>query len=1699
MSQTTCPEASQTHPVSIPRAADDCARRSNPNLASSLAGFFANKTQPATAASQVLTSSEFAASWRHAAAQIITGIVQMLGIPRNESSATRCRSVRHLDRESRGAVLWHVVLALFASLGLSSPATAQSSYGELAAERLDLASRAPQLSDEAAFGEKIGLYNGTTSFRYVDVSLPSNSSLPVEFARISGGEYNPNFWAWDVDVPKITTVMPVNWTGGWTPDPPDSVFNDNNVEFLRNAYWNGFRMRVDGSSEPLLFRGTDSRIPAGPPGKNFQFMTKGGWLLEVVPAVNGVGSSLKGYAPNGNIYYFDHLVVDFFDTVIHPFKMFTVTNGGSNFLVTSAFPETLPRNIYVLYVSRIEDRFGNWVNYEWAGPQLKRIYGNDGREIVITSFKVVPVELDNPNLPDLRYEVTKVSAGTRNWLYARTPTASQITNPDGSKWLFTGGVPGHESIRYHREDFVEGGSISASYEIATCVSAYDIEANQTRVYSVTSPSGLTASYRFEPVRFGRANMPYGCVERGGANEATNRNSRLPHYEDTWSLTSKTVSGPGIATVSTSYSYLGADITFDPADAASVAPAEVAQGPSERVVTVSRSDGQSQQYVFGRDYGINEGLLLEQHELNAQQQAIRSTISTWVAPTENASQSFALSYGSAGTGYSDQFSNYNIPRRSTVITQDDVTFRNEVNSFDAFVSPLSVTRSSSLGYSRTEVTDYHRDPALWVLGQVASVTDASTGKKIREITYNGSALPISFKSFGLVKQTLSYYPDGTVWTAGDGNGRVTTLANWMRGIPQSITFADGSTASAVVDSLGQIASVTNELGVTTSYTYDAMGRLASRSLPGWTPSSFSFVQENVSTEFGLPIGHWRHTETTGTYRKTTYFDGRFRPVMTREEDTANAATQRYVRRAFDHDSRETYVSYPAASDPGLGAGTSTSYDVLGRVTSTAQNDGAGMLTTRTTYLSGFQTQTTNPLNQSTTASYQAYDTPDTSAPVSVLGPDGVTTTIARDVFGMPLSVTRAGTYNGLPVSATRNYVYDGFERLCMRIEPESGATLFEYDGVGNLTGSAEGQPSNASCGALPAAARTNRSYDARNRLLSVSSPNAAPTLYSYYPDGALKTLTQGNSAWTYGYNNRGLVTNETLSFGDSYSFDYSYSALGHLSGMTYPSVPLSTNLSVDYAPNALGQPTRVGSFASGAQYFPDGSLKQFTYGNGVVHTVTQNGRHLPQQVRDAGAQVAQDFTYSYDANGNVLGIVDNESAHLQTRTLTYDARDRLVSASGVWGTAAYAYDPLDNLRLADQGSRQYRYLYDANNRLTQLTDPTGAALPGLDFAYDAQGRQIRKGSQIRTFDGANRITAIGGETYAYDGAGRRIATWAADGRTKVEVYTKSGQLGFAVDSAKGGGSSFVYLAGQRIAEDHWDCGTNTHTVSYYHSDALGSPVATTDATGNVLERTYYAPYGEALNRTVDGPGYTGHVMDAATGLVYAQQRYYDPLVGKFLSIDPVAADAGSGGNFNRYWYANDNPYKFTDPDGRCVPHCTIEQADRIVSHSANRLVGTVAATAAVGGGAAVAVAVGPAALPAATGSSASAPLALEAAGEASVAAQSAGATGGAATGLVTESGEVFTGLSTNAGGPGFATNGVVQEALDGVAIEVRSAFHGCCGEINALSNAANAGAKLEGAIMATVRAVGNQAGKVLEACPSCRAVAEKLGVTTVSPP
>lgn len=109
---------------------------------------------------------------------------------------------------------------------------------------------------------------------------------------------------------------------------------------------------------------------------------------------------------------------------------------------------------------------------------------------------------------------------------------------------------------------------------------------------------------------------------------------------------------------------------------------------------------------------------------------------------------------------------------------------------------------------------------------------------------------------------------------------------------------------------------------------------------------------------------------------------------------------------------------------------------------------------------------------------------------------------------------------------------------------------------------------------------------------------------------------------------------------------------------------------------------------------------------------------------------------------------------------------------------------------------------------------------------------------------------------------------------------------------------------------------TDTVTYVYTDPQGTPLAEADAHGNIIATYDYTPYGTtAMGTPPKGPGYTGHVNDPETNLVYMQARYYDPATGQFLSTDPKDVAAGSTFKFSRYAYANNNPIVNIDPDGR----------------------------------------------------------------------------------------------------------------------------------------------------------------------------------------
>ncbi len=1049
---------------------------------------------------------------------------------------------------------------------------------------------------------------------------------------------------------------------------------------------------------------------------------------------------------------------------------------------------------------------------------------------------------------------------------------------------------------------------------------------------MVSPSGLTTQFR----------MAIFDRKRNGGYSSTDI-----HYVDTWSVSSVVKTGPGVneaVTISydtlptvTDADYLSAnkiDVTVtDLLGIANVFTYQNSSFPGRLVKQANSAETKSFEYMpfDGQPYPYPIGVKAE----------------SWAIPSP-----WSWPRGGIAT--------IHFPLAKTQISRDGVVYTTTYGAFDFYARPTTVMETNTVdNVVKTEVTEYHDHTNLWILGQIKRryvVTGwPNNGTTINnivesEVEYDTKALPWKRYSFGKLDKTLSYWPDGNLKTATDGRENTISLGDYYRGVPRSIAHPatpespSGATESATVNAHGWITSVTDENGFTTSYSYDAMGRLAGIAYPGndtvaWTPlyREFRPLAAGEWMPPGVTAGQWREYVAQGNYAKVVYLDAMWRPVLAHEYDSTNTSgTLRSTRTAYDSNGRVSFQSYPVSDLIPGNSGMRTFYDALDRVTRVEQDSENGtVLATTTEYLSGLQVRTTNPRNQQTTTSFMAWGQPGYDLPILSQQPEGKTIQIERHPqFGWPLALTQRNAINTL--SQTRRYVYDGNAQLCKTIEPETGATVTGYDAAGNLSWSASGLTGDNYANALDcsysaanASGRVvNRSYDSRNRLSQLQFPDGRGNqIWTYTPDSLPASITTYNGAGNttpvvnaYNYNYRRMLASESINQPGWYTWTigYGYNADAHLASHTYP-----TGLVVDYAPNALGQPTKAGTYANGAQYYPNGALKQFTYGNGIVHSMTQNARQLPSRVTSSGNVL--DNSYYYDANGNPEHI-GNDLVHGYDpgdRWMTYDGLDRLTDA----GSASFggdhwhrfAYDALDNMtswKLA--GVKDYAdYVYDAN-RLTSIRNTAGATVVGL--AYDAQGNLSNKNGQGYEFDYGNRLRGVtGNEYYRYDGLGRRVTSWKQiDGATTLSQYSHAGQMLFSWGNLPTEKThEHVYLAGSLIATVDHDWPSNAITaVKYQHTDALGSPVAVTNTLGQVIERNNYEPYGAIIGKpTRSGIGYTGHVMDGATGLTYMQQRYYDQSVGRFLSNDPVTADGITGANFNRYWYANNNPYAFVDPDGR----------------------------------------------------------------------------------------------------------------------------------------------------------------------------------------
>ncbi len=105
--------------------------------------------------------------------------------------------------------------------------------------------------------------------------------------------------------------------------------------------------------------------------------------------------------------------------------------------------------------------------------------------------------------------------------------------------------------------------------------------------------------------------------------------------------------------------------------------------------------------------------------------------------------------------------------------------------------------------------------------------------------------------------------------------------------------------------------------------------------------------------------------------------------------------------------------------------------------------------------------------------------------------------------------------------------------------------------------------------------------------------------------------------------------------------------------------------------------------------------------------------------------------------------------------------------------------------------------------------------------------------------------------------------------------------------------------------------------FYFASSGGDTVSLVSGTGSVVWKGDWSCWGSSREASSALPtpfgwgGAGGMQSEGETGLIYAQQRYYSPKLGRFLSRDPL----GFSGGLHPYAYCDNDPHNRTDPDGR----------------------------------------------------------------------------------------------------------------------------------------------------------------------------------------
>jgi RHS repeat-associated protein len=820
-----------------------------------------------------------------------------------------------------------------------------------------------------------------------------------------------------------------------------------------------------------------------------------------------------------------------------------------------------------------------------------------------------------------------------------------------------------------------------------------------------------------------------------------------------------------------------------------------------------------------------------------------------------------------------------------IVRDGVSYTTSFSGHDpSYGNPATVTETGPNGGSRTTYLTYYYNTSLWIVQQVDDETTAGVGSVVRDWDTNGR---LTSETRDGVNTSYSYYPTtGDIFTVTRPRGLVSRFTNHWRGIPQREEHPEGVIITRVVSDAGNVTSETNGELHKTDFGYDDLNRPKQITPPLGDGSTISYT---ATTK----------TATRGTLQQITTYDGFGRAINSRTDglDTASG---------YDSLGRRTYqsiVGYP-------GIGHSYQFDVLNRVkqiTHSADNSNRQF-----TYSSNGGVPTVAVRDERgnvTTHYYRAYGDPDQTLLMRIVAPEPTANvTITRNGRGLVESAVQGDT------TFTRTFAYDTNKGYYLKstTHPEIGTTTYGRDDAGNMTSKQVGSSGTA-----------NYTYDDRNRLKTISYPSSSPSAVTktYWRTDLLKSVANSTATRTLDYDaNQNLKTETLVVDGLTMAATYNYNSRDQLQSIVYPVRGTTVNLN----PNTLGLPTQIdvpAGWVLVASYWPSGQIYNTTYNGGASATYGRNMREWINAVtiRSGGDNVLRvNNTMTYDVTGNLETVSDSVDPGYN-RNFTYDAINRLTTINGPWGTGLVQYNGAGDITSYRVGSDTKTYGYDANNK--RLTSVSSSATGTTNYSYNDPYGNASPTADPYTYDNAsNLVTAGAGRTYFYDGANTRVKT-VVGGVTTYEFHSAHGLLLTewrkelcCYDRL----SEHLYVTGKRVALQTTDFFLGSPPVGlywdYYQTDASGSAIAGVNTNGASFIDSY-KPYGERLHAAPGESGiwFAGKKQDKPE-LTYMGGRYYNPQIGRFLSIDPKEADPSDVHGINRYAYANNNPNRFVDPDG-----------------------------------------------------------------------------------------------------------------------------------------------------------------------------------------